>query len=173
MVGLIVASLMAVGLLVACGGGPLGLLPSGCLPGRLPSPETTTVDGREVFVVQPITPGSSAGASCYTFVQVGSLAYVDRTADGGMVLREASIDEATYAVGGPGSERIEEVRSLRGVPVEYVLAARVESGAWIALGGHPVEDTEMEAEPELAAVICDALEAPTSGWSFCQPSVDE
>jgi hypothetical protein len=52
-----------------------------------------------------------------------------------------------------------------------VLAARVD-GRWIALGGHPVEGTEMEAEPELATIICGALEDPASGWSFCQPSVD-
>lgn len=157
-------ALLACVVLNACSfSGPFTSGPGSCLPDRLPAPATTTHDGREVFVVQALEPD----AHCYTMVQVGSITYV-YTKGSDRTFRESEVDDDVYAVGGPGTEEIVEVRTVHGVPIEYALAARVEAGGWVALGGHPVENTEMEDERPLAERICGALQDRSTGWSFCQ-----
>jgi len=140
--------------------------PGGCLPDRLPAPATTTAEGHEVFVVQALEPGSGGG-DCYSFVQIGTIPYI-YTKGSERTFRGSEVAGEINAVGGPGTEEIIEVRAVRGVPIEYALAARVEGLGWVALGGWPVESTEMEDESALAETICLSLEDRSMGWSFCQ-----
>jgi len=138
--------------------------PGGCFPTSLPAPATTTVGGRELFVVQALAMPPGA---CYAMVQVGPVTYV-YTKGSDRRVRDSEVDGDAYAVGGPGTQEIVEVRTVRGVPIEYALAARIQGGGWVALGGAPVEHGEMESDPALAETICRALEDRSTGWSFCQ-----
>lgn len=163
MAGVVAILLLVAGGLSACSttnGGP-----GGCVPDPLPSPATTTLEGTGVFVVQSLerVPGA-----CPRYVQVGAIPYVYPDEGSDRTFRTSELEGPAYAVGGPGTEEITEVRKVRGVPIEYALAAHISGDGWVGLGGRPVEEGEMETEAGLAETICAALKDRSSGWSFCR-----
>jgi hypothetical protein len=129
---------------------------------------TTLFDGETVFVVEPVELDCPDDASCAELIWVGPDSYVYPFETTRRFQSEA-VASGVFAVGGSETAEFIEVRTLKGIPPEYALAARMEgSDDWVAIGGHPVEGTEMEDEQGLASLICDALVDRQMGWSFCQ-----
>lgn len=128
---------------------------------------TTVVGDDAVYVVEPVEFDCPSNASCNEQIWVGQNSYV-YPYDQNRTFHPEAVSDDVYAVGGDGTEEFIEIRTLVGVPTEYALAARMTGTEdWVAVGGQPVEGTEMEDEPELAETICGALKDREVGWSFC------